>query len=596
MSGLPIGVYLGICGPIECTEDDYNSMDAYLARLGNQILDDLDIQQAYFQQDLTEDNFNFYDSVKQNHEVRKWSTGHFVSFGIGLFLVLCVLLATLFEIIQIARYSAVNSLGVNEEQSQRFQCAKKFLNAFRLLENSKKLLFARNKEGDKNLELLNGLRVISMFWIILGHTYFYGMDTALLNPLVPIDFIQSFSFNLVSSAPYAVDIFFWLSGFLGVYIMLAAMKKKRGRMQPFYMIYLHRYLRIVPLYAVTMLFFWYLMSSVGSGPIFFLYYKERAVHCENTWWVHFIFLNNFYEIKENANACMGWTWYLPNDFQFFLLIPLLVFLLYHKRIFGMIFIITYQIVCFAVTIFVAYEYNLRPSYLEATDNYYTLYYHRPYIRIPPFTIGVMAALFLYCFKNEEPEVSPIKRIMDRIYASRVIRFIFYIVGLILVLGMIFIFYPINNYPDDFSDFFNVMFLTFSRALFILGMTMILLPGLMGRAWVLRSFLALDMWTPLARLTFGAYLIHPTYMIFNSLNTYKGEYMTTNTGIVKFLCWAVVSFATSLAFTLVVETPFMLLEKTFLLGGGKKSKKSSKVSLKGITSSINKLINFYIEEN
>lgn len=227
-----------------------------------------------------------------------------------------------------------------------------------------------------------------------------------------------------------------------------------------------------------------------------------------------------------------------------------------------------------MTIYVAYDYELRPSYLEATSDYYIYYYHRPYIRIPPFTIGTLAALALYCFNNETPEESRMKRWMDVIYNSRLVRVIMYVVGTIFVLGMIFIFYPINNHPKDFSEFFNVMFLTFSRALFTVGITLILLPGLMGRCWAVRTFLSLDIFTPLARLTFGAYLVHPIFMQFDALNAVTGDYLTINGGIIRYICWLVVSFVVSMLFTLLVETPFMILEKEFLMGGGKKSKKKN----------------------
>jgi len=125
---------------------------------------------------------------------------------------------------------------------------------------------------------------------------------------------------------------------------------------------------------------------------------------------------------------MGWTWYLPNDFQFFLLIPLIVFLLYKKRVFGLLFIGGYQLIFFILTIVVAYAYNLRPSYFEATDEYYKLYYHRPFIRIPPFTIGVISALMLYCYNFEKPQESFLKRVMDKIHYSRFLRIILYILG------------------------------------------------------------------------------------------------------------------------------------------------------------------------
>lgn len=80
---------------------------------------------------------------------------------------------------------------------------------------------------------------------------------------------DTFSFSIIMSAPYSVDIFFWLSGFLGAYIMLSMMKKKNGRMQPYWMLALHRFLRLWPMYVSTLLFFWAILPMFGSGPIFF---------------------------------------------------------------------------------------------------------------------------------------------------------------------------------------------------------------------------------------------------------------------------------------------------------------------------------------
>mmetsp|Transcript_7217 Transcript_7217/g.8192 ORF Transcript_7217/g.8192 Transcript_7217/m.8192 type:complete len:491 (+) Transcript_7217:507-1979(+) len=488
----------------------------------------------------------FYDSEQRNHDVHTLSTGHFISIGFVSILIVSVIMGTILEVIRRSRESArLRSSVVEEPPRRRPSCLEKYFSAFGIIENTSKLLFARSKDGDKNLEILNGIRVLSMLWVILGHTYFYMMQGALANPLFPLDLFKMFSFNLVSSGPYAVDIFFWLSGFLGVYIILCSMKKRNGKMQNPLMIYLHRYLRLIPLYVLTLLFYWFLMSSVGNGPIFFMYDEIESSSCSSTWWIHFLFLNNITEIHKNANGCMGWTWYLPNDMQFFLLIPIIVFLLYHKRVAGILFLAGYQIACYIFTIVVAIQFDLSPSYFEATDSYYKLYYHRPFARIAPFTIGVLVALLLYSFHNETPEASVFKRVMDKVHSSRLVRVAMYVVGSALFLLMIFIFYPINNYPEDFSRAFNIAFLTFSRSLLILGMSLVLLPTLIGHNRPLWWLLSLDVFTPLARLTFGAYMVHPALMIFDSYNTVRGEYVTINGGIMKFIMWVVVSFAISL---------------------------------------------------
>jgi len=238
----------------------------------------LQIEQAYFEEELTPARFDFFDSEKRNNEVRTIRAGHIVTIILFSILIISLLIATTMEIIKRSQKHAREKAGLPEPEVKPKNAIQKYFSSFNLIENSSKLLFARSKDGDKNLEILNGVRVLSMAWVILGHTYYYAMNGALANPLVPLEFFKSFSFNLVSSGPYAVDIFFWLSGFLGVYILLGTTRKKNGKMEFAPLIYLHRYLRIVPLYVFTMLFFWFVMSSVGSGPIFFQFYNTRARH------------------------------------------------------------------------------------------------------------------------------------------------------------------------------------------------------------------------------------------------------------------------------------------------------------------------------
>ena len=383
----------------------------------------------------------FYDSEQRNKEVQSLTAGHYIYIGFVSFLLLSVIFGTIYQLMKSAKKKIINRMSIDEEAPRRPTCIQKYLNAFGAIENGRKLFFARSSDGDKNLELLNGLRVLSMLWIILGHTYSFMLSGALLNPLVPLDFFKMFSFNIITSAPYSVDIFFWLTGFLGVYILLNMMNKRNGKMQNPLMIYFHRYIRIIPLYLFVILFLWFLMTSVGNGPIFFKY--KYTYTWSNTWWINLIFLNNIAEIHENANGWITWTWYLPNDMQFFLLVPILAYLLYHKRLYGFIFISIYQTLWFAGTIYAAFELNLSPSYLKATESYYFYFYHRPFARIGPFTVGVLAALMLFSFKNESPENSLIKRFMDKISNHRAIRIVMYFLGIGLVLLMIF--YQLSYY-------------------------------------------------------------------------------------------------------------------------------------------------------
>jgi len=111
---------------------------------------------------------------------------------------------------------------------------------FAVYKNSSRLLFGRSKDSDKNLEALNGLRVLAISWIILGHTFYYTISGPIQNtPGYILDLFDSPSFAFILSAPYSVDIFFWLSGFLGTYLLLVEMKKKKGKSKPFLFVILH---------------------------------------------------------------------------------------------------------------------------------------------------------------------------------------------------------------------------------------------------------------------------------------------------------------------------------------------------------------------
>lgn len=90
--GLPMGVFLGICGPRECTVDNYNSVRPFLAEYGNKIIASLNIDAKLFDVNLTESNFLFVDSLLKNTEIKSMNvpTALAILF-FGIFGVLCLI-------------------------------------------------------------------------------------------------------------------------------------------------------------------------------------------------------------------------------------------------------------------------------------------------------------------------------------------------------------------------------------------------------------------------------------------------------------------------------------------------------------------------
>ena len=139
----------------------------------------------------------------------------------------------------------------------------------------------------------------------------------------------------------------------------------------------------------------------------------------------------------------------------------------------------------------------------------------------------------------------------------------------------FTFKPINNHPDDFPQIFNSFYMTFSKPLFILALTMFLFPILLGRGKFIRGILGHDFFTPLARISFGAYLIHATFMTFEAFNRPRATWSDFNINFTMFFAWLFVSYMASFLFTIFIEAPCANLEKTFLMGSSKGKRKAKK---------------------
>ena len=149
----------------------------------------------------------------------------------------------------------------------------KFLRSFSALQNLRSLSKPRAKMGDQELEVMNGLRVISCFMIILGNSYFYTLRSPIQNIEVVQEWVQSTFFSIVISADLVADIFFWISAFLGTYQLLVRMRLNDGKLpnNKFVLIF-GRFIRLWPLYVFTLLFFWrFIPLFGGEGPLFFEY-------------------------------------------------------------------------------------------------------------------------------------------------------------------------------------------------------------------------------------------------------------------------------------------------------------------------------------
>ena len=197
----------------------------------------------------------------------------------------------------------------------------KILKAFSIVENTRKLFHIGNSE-EKQLRSLNGFRVLSMFMVMMGHSYSTSIAAPIQNMTTFTKILNAPLFSIIGTATFAVDTFFFLSGFLTFYLLTSKIYPLHGKINVLGL-YLHWYLRLFPLLFFGVLFGSFIYPHIDNGTNFDWVKNIIVDNCSWYWWSNFLFINNIVPWSEN-DECMAWVWYLANDMQFFIISPFLI--------------------------------------------------------------------------------------------------------------------------------------------------------------------------------------------------------------------------------------------------------------------------------
>ncbi|OWF39479.1 Nose resistant to fluoxetine protein 6 [Mizuhopecten yessoensis] len=196
----------------------------------------------------------------------------------------------------------------------------KFLMGFSMYTNGYKIL--GTETNPSQIKAVNGIRVLSLSWVILGHTYYFTVSLS-KNLVVATDWASRWTFQAVLSALFSVDSFFLLSGMLVSFLTLKEMQKKNGKIN-WLMYYFHRFWSPTPAYMLVLVTYIGLFHYWGDGP-FWPQHAPGYDVCIKYWWRNLLYIQNFFPVTEQ---CIGWSWYLANDMQFFIITPLILIPLY----------------------------------------------------------------------------------------------------------------------------------------------------------------------------------------------------------------------------------------------------------------------------
>lgn len=444
---------------------------------------------------------------------------------------------------------------VNTEKSGWGRKLIKFIQCFSLIKNTSLIMDTTIKPGA--ITSINGVRVLSMWWVILGHVFIWqliGGNVSNLTVAIP-NLLTRFSFQAIANAFFSVDSFFFLSGLLVSYLSFRQMDRAKGRL-PLFKFYFHRFWRLTPTYMFVLLFYAKMTGFLGEGPLW--YQEQRNPACDKYWWTNLLYINNFWP-KGLQSECMNWSWYLANDMQFYIISPII--LLAAGRFGKRGFLITFASLLlghFITTAVILGHYNLDPLLMGGGENpnvnqgdinFSDLVYIKPYCRIGPYLVGMGLGYLLHLQKGSTRK------------PHWIVMLVGWCVAIFFALSVVYGPYrAFKKNPVPFTKFENVLYGTFSRFAWGLALAWVTYACHLGFGGLVDKILSASFWIPLSRLTYTAYLVHPIvlFVFFGSFETVLA-YSDIHLGF-YFAGGVTISYGVAFIVSVCVEVPTLQLEK------------------------------------
>ncbi|KAL7021084.1 hypothetical protein ACKWTF_011745 [Chironomus riparius] len=340
----------------------------------------------------------------------------------------------------------------------------------------------------------------------------------------------------ISLSNSAYDSIFIVSGFLLAIYCFRTFKAKNLN---YLSLLLHRYIRYGPMLLISIIYQLTLFQYTFRGPIAPKAF-ERVQSCEKYWFMSLLMLENY---MRPDHMCVYHGWYFSIDFQFFLILPLLVYICYKSRKIGFI-ILGFLVAISYIAMFSALIYS-NTSY--DVLNRSSIYDMHSYFRCAPWLLSIVLASF--CLK-EEYTVKKKFRILNSIVAF-----------LVLILLLIFV-YLLQNYNIAGNDVVaSAIFASFHRIFWSVGICWMIFYcyNLKEGDWF-DGIINSSAWRPIAKISLTLQIVYPVYQHTTTFDMKEPYY---------FYSWAVfhtalgdilICVVISLILNASVEMPFVWIER------------------------------------
>ncbi|GAB5371884.1 hypothetical protein AAMO2058_001618400 [Amorphochlora amoebiformis] len=434
--------------------------------------------------------------------------------------------------------------------------------------------------------VLDGIRALSMAWVILGHELAFEASIGYINSyaaLPPTGALKGWLAQILFSSRYAVDSFFFISGFL-VFNSVTSRLERNPTLQFkdwFPAFVSHRWLRLTPTYMFCLLLWWKIAPLLGSGPLWF-HWKFYVELCDNYWWSNLLYINNLYPfgMGEN-NTCFFHAWYLANDMQFYLITPLFILAFLKNRGMAVTLVLCITLASTSAAFLSAKSFNWSAADLDgaAVTAYDREGYIMPYFRIPAYLIGMLLAMAHLTAKSLFPLTH---HTLDPFLAT-----ILEGVGLALVLVCVFggvdadqarpcsyLMWPTGNLPcgsgPEWDTTERAIYASLTKPTWCFALGLLCWVSFRGQGGMLGWMLGHDAWVVPARLSFGMYLLHP--IIINIWFQHRTQFFRWSPVdfIIRYFGVFSMTFFCAIGLNVLLEGPSAYLLKRLYTGRGRRT--------------------------
>ncbi|GIY00764.1 o-acyltransferase like protein [Caerostris extrusa] len=253
-------------------------------------------------------------------------------------------------------------------------------------------VFKRNS----SLGAVNGVRCLSLLWIVLAHTYGFGHRQGLARLSHAKTYMDDIFFQIITNSWVSVDTFFMLGGLLVATSNLKIMESTGGKINYFSRL-VHRVWRLIPPLAATVGIM-FILPLIGSGPLWADMAGQKVLNCEKNWWQVLLPINTWVDF---SSMCLLHTWYVASDIHFYCVAPLVLGVLYRWPAAGFALLFFITAICAMVIGLLTIIYNLPPTVIffspdiALTKRTANLVYFRPYPHLGAYCVGLVLGYLLW---------------------------------------------------------------------------------------------------------------------------------------------------------------------------------------------------------